>query len=150
MRVLLDTNILTRCAQRKHRQHGAAVGAVRELRRRGDLLFIVPQNLYEFWVVATRPAGDNGLGRTPTEAAERLAQLKRSYTLLPESSELLSVWEALVVENGVSGKAAHDARLVASMKNGRLEAILTFNDRHFSRYEEFTVLAPESVSDSAS
>ena len=90
MRVLLDTNILTRSAQREHSQHSAAIESVRALRSRGDLLFVVPQTLYEFWVVATRPAGENGLERTPAETAERLAQIKRSYTLLVDRPELFN------------------------------------------------------------
>jgi predicted nucleic acid-binding protein len=148
MRVLLDTNILTRAAQRKHSQHAVALRAVSELRRRGDLLFVVPQNLYEFWVVATRPAGENGLGRSPSDAAGRLEQIRRSYTFLPDPPELFSTWERLVTENLVSGKAAHDVRLLAAMELAGIEAILTFNDRHFTRYGEITVLSPDEVASS--
>lgn len=145
MRILLDTNVLTRSAQRKHVQHAAAVGAVAQLRRRGDLLFIVPQNLYEFWVVATRPPGENGLGRTPKETAKRLIQLRRSYSFLPDHRELFQAWERLVAEHDVSGKAAHDARLVAAMMLGRLDAVLTFNGSHFARYTEIQILSPDKI-----
>ena len=145
MRILLDTNVLTRSFQERHEQHAAAVGAVAALRARGDLLFVVPQNLYEFWTVATRPAGENGFGNTPVEAAQRLTEVRTSFTFTPDSPDLFSTWERLVTENNVSGKAAHDARLVAAMKTSRLEAILTFNGRHFARYRDTAVLSPEEV-----
>ena len=62
MTILLDTNILTRAAQPHHPMHQPAVDAVATLRQRGEALYLAPQNLYEFWVVATRPPGENGLG----------------------------------------------------------------------------------------
>ena len=104
MRVLLDTNILTRSAQPSHPQHDVAVNSVSSLRARGDGLFLVPQNLYEFWVVATRPPGANGLGMTPELVQERLTELKRSFTLLQDTPSLFTAWENLVVENRVIGK----------------------------------------------
>lgn len=142
MRILLDTNILTRSAQPSHPQHAAAVSAVSSLRTRGDGLFLVPQNLYEFWVVATRPVGENGLGMDAASTAARLSELKRAFTLLEESSALYLEWERVVTEHGVIGKSAHDARLVAAMRLGNVEGILTFNKAHLSRYTGLTVLAP--------
>src|SRR4051812_28543304 len=41
-------------------------------RLRGPRAPIVPQNLYEFWVVLTRPTAVNGLGKTAAEAAAEL------------------------------------------------------------------------------
>lgn len=145
MRVLLDTNILTRSFQGRHEQHAAAVAAVAALRGRGDELFLVPQVLYEFWVVTTRPLDENGFGSTPEEAVARLSELKHSFKLERDPPDLFDAWEKLVAENAVSGKAAHDARLVASMEKAGLEAILTFNVRHFVRYAHVTVLAPDDV-----
>ena len=78
MSVLLDSNILTRLAQHTHPMHATARDAVAALRQGGDTLFIVPQNLYEFWVVATRPIAANGLGLTAAEADAELAASKRS------------------------------------------------------------------------
>ena len=55
MSTLLDTNILTRCAQPTHPMCQPATDALTLLRQQGDELCLVPQNFYEFWVVATRP-----------------------------------------------------------------------------------------------
>ena len=56
MRVLLDTNVLCRLAQKGHPLHSAAEDAVLKVREDGHEPCLVPQVLYEYWVVATRPA----------------------------------------------------------------------------------------------
>lgn len=55
MKVLLDTNVLLRMAVVSHPTHAEAVAAVYRIRQRGDQPAIVPQVLYEYWVVATPP-----------------------------------------------------------------------------------------------
>ena len=55
MDVLTDTNIIIRGVHRQAAQHREALRALKELRNRGDRVCVVPQNLYEFWTVATRP-----------------------------------------------------------------------------------------------
>lgn len=79
MSVLLDTNILTRSAQPGHPMHKAAVDAVDILRTRGEQLYVVPQNMVEFWAVATRPISVNGLGMTPTQAQAELVLIKSLF-----------------------------------------------------------------------
>jgi hypothetical protein len=85
MNVLLDTNVLGRMAEAGHPQHQAAVDAVAALVARGDSPRLVPQVLYEFWVVATRPLAANGLGMPPSQADQELSRLGTLYPLLPES-----------------------------------------------------------------
>lgn len=58
MRILLDSNVLLRSVEPKHAQHQASIDAIDALRKLGHDLAIVPQVLYEFWSVATRPDGD--------------------------------------------------------------------------------------------
>ena len=55
MSTLLDTNILTCLSLQMHPHHVAAKSAITVLRNQGETLHVVPQNLYEFWAVATRP-----------------------------------------------------------------------------------------------
>lgn len=74
---------------------------------------IVLQNLYELWVVATPPVPQNGLGLTTSAAQLELARLKSIFEFLPDTPWVFSIWEDLVVGYNVSGKPAHDARLVA-------------------------------------
>ena len=59
---LVDTNVLLRSVQRRSPSYRQARNAVVTLLRREDRLCIFPQNIIEFWSVATRPAQSNGLG----------------------------------------------------------------------------------------
>jgi predicted nucleic acid-binding protein len=142
---LLDTNILTRLAQPHHPQHTRARDAVRKLLEGNRELFVVPQNLYEFWVVATRPAADNGLGMPADEARSELSQIKRLFVLLLDERGIFPEWEQLIAAHEIKGKTAHDARLVAAMRRHSLRSLLTFNAGHFSRFPDIEVITPEKV-----
>jgi hypothetical protein len=91
--ILLDMNLLTRMTRAHDPQSGVARAAIQVLFSRGERLIVVPQNLYEFWAVATRlpgppPAGANGLGMTPAQAGHWLRFFRRRFTLLPDRDEL--------------------------------------------------------------
>jgi len=58
---LVDTSILVRLANRADASYPVADRAVVELHRRGETVHSTPQNLVEFWNVATRPVAANGL-----------------------------------------------------------------------------------------
>jgi hypothetical protein len=145
MSTLLDTNLLTRTAQPHHPMHQLAVDAVAALRQRGELLLLVPQNFYEFWVVCTRPAGQNGLGLTPAHVQAEFGRLKSLFTVLDDTPAVFPEWERLVVAHQVSGKNAHDARLVAAMNVHGIPHLLTFNKPDFQRYQGITALSPQEV-----
>jgi predicted nucleic acid-binding protein len=117
-------------------QSDVARAAVHTLMRRGERLVIVPQNLYEFWAVATRapgapPAGANGLGMTPSQAGQWLRFFQRRFSLLPDREELIARWQTLVEAHSITGFRAHDARLVAAMQSYGIDRVLTFNEAHF-------------------
>jgi len=145
VRILVDTNVLTRASQPNHPQHQQATAVVTALANRGHTLCLVPQNLYEFWVVCTRPIGENGLGVTVDEALVRLSDLKGAFELLDETPAFLPTWESLVSEHAVKGKSGHDARLVAGMKVHGLTTLLTFNKQDFVRYPGLAVWTPEEA-----
>ena len=145
MNILVDTNILGRLAEPAHPQHNDAVASVDSLHRRGDQPCVVPQVLYEFWVVASRPTADNGLGLSVAEAASELARLKALFAFLADSAAIYPEWERLVAAFAVSGKKAHDARLVAAMSVHGVSHLLTFNIADFARYPAVTVLDPSAV-----
>jgi predicted nucleic acid-binding protein len=64
MTILVDTNVLLRLSVSAHPMHGASRNAIVKLQANGERLVIVPQNIYEYWVVATRPLAQNGMGRS--------------------------------------------------------------------------------------
>jgi predicted nucleic acid-binding protein len=145
MNVLVDTNVLGRMVQVGHPQHRPALDATSVLSRRGDTPVIVPQVLYEFWVVATRPATVNGLGLTAAQAAAELARLKTLFPLLADTPAIYPEWERLVTLHRVSGKGAHDARLVAAMAVHGITQVLTFNTADFATFPGITALDPVTV-----
>jgi predicted nucleic acid-binding protein len=145
MSLLLDTNILTRSAQPAHPMQKTALNAVSILKTRGKDLCIVPQNLVEFWAVATRPLNVNGLEMTTSYAQAELARLKSFFRFLPDNSIVHEEWEKLVGHHAVSGKSTYDTRLVAAMKVHGIGELLTFNSADFKRYPGITVISPESV-----
>jgi predicted nucleic acid-binding protein len=59
---LLDTNIILRLAEPAHPMHAAALDASSVLLGADEVVYIVPQNIAEFWNVCTRPRNQNGLG----------------------------------------------------------------------------------------
>ena len=115
------------------------------LRRSGESLSIFPQNLIEFWAVATRPSANNGLGLSIAQAESQVNNLKDMFVLLDDTPEIFSAWERIVIRYQVAGKQAHDARIVAAMKVHSLRHLLTFNDSDFKRFSEITVVNPFSI-----
>jgi predicted nucleic acid-binding protein len=144
-RVLVDRSVLLRTLQVQHREFEAVARHFECLPQQGRRLQIVPQILVEFWVVATRPAVQNGLGRRPAQAAGELNRIKAMFELSPETPAIYPLWEALVTEYEVSGKPSHDARLAAAMKVHGLRAVLTFDATGFSRFPDVEAIDPFMV-----
>src|ERR1700678_1589103 len=115
MAVLIDTNVLLRSLQPSNPSISVAQDAIDRLRKGGETMAVAVQNIIEFWVVATRPLGNNGLGLSAKQAASEIAAFKALFEVLPETAHILPEWERLVTLYRVSGKNAHDARLVAAM-----------------------------------
>jgi predicted nucleic acid-binding protein len=116
---------------------------------RREQLIIVPQNLYEFWAVATRkrgtpPSGQNGLDMTANQASLWLAYFRRRFMLLHDFVDLLDRWHILVKTHGITGLKSHDARLVAAMQTHGISRILTFNANDFKGFP-ITVIDPATV-----
>jgi predicted nucleic acid-binding protein len=142
VRTLIDTNVLIARTDLQHPHHRAAITAVATVIEAGDELSVTPQNIAEFWHVATRPraASRGGLGLSSAEARVRREALERLFVVIPETAALYDAWKALVDRHQAIGAAVFDIRLVAAMVVHRLDRILTF-DRGFARYG-VTVLDP--------
>jgi hypothetical protein len=146
MRVLLDTNVVARLLPRVGSNiQGIAANAVTNLRTEHHELFLVPQVLYEFWVIATRPAAQNGFGLSTTDATRDLSRLQKLFTLLRDERSVFDRWEALVDQHQVIGKGAHGARLVAAMNRHALSHLLTFNVVDFKRYPTIQLLDAQEL-----
>ncbi len=136
MRILLDTNILVRFSNLDDIHSPLVRSAIATLLIRGDDVFLVPQCLYEFWSVTSRPriGTANGIGWTIPEVRSELDTLQEHFSLLPDTPDIFDRWLELVTRSQVSGRPSHDARLAAAMLVHGLDALLTFNGPDFRRF----------------
>jgi predicted nucleic acid-binding protein len=142
---LVDSNILTRLTQKHSPHYPFARKAVISLRRSGEEICLVPQNLIEFWAVATRPVVYNGLGLTIDETRFEIKKFKRLFRFYEDEQKLYARWESLVIKHQVFGKNVHDARIVAAMLIHKIENLLTFNTKDFNRFGEINVVDPQKI-----
>ncbi|MEQ1829176.1 MAG: type II toxin-antitoxin system VapC family toxin [Pirellula sp.] len=150
MSVLLDTNILLRVSNTLHPMHIAAREAVTILEAHGTEMAIVPQVIYEYWVVATRPVSpSNGLGLTCVQAEQDVDSWCELFRLYLDERGIFRNWSSLVRAYSISGKPAHDARLVAAMQRHNILGVLTFNLADFARFPFIHALSPDDVRNGA-
>lgn len=148
MNWLVDTSVLIGSVQKASIRRESAEEAVKALRSRKGNLYIVPQNLIEFWAVATRPIEANGLGLSIEDAQKEIDRIKILFVLKSEDETIFDNWEKLVSEYRVIGKTTHDARLVAAMQTHGIENLLTFNVADFKRYSGLiSVSTPHDFAD---
>ncbi len=147
--ILLDTNILVRYARAADPDFATVDVSVNMLHATGESLCVVPQNIYEFWAVATRPIVANGLGFSVAECQVQVARIKQLFRFLPDLPPLFSEWEALVGAHACYGRVSFDARLVASMRTHGITRLLTFNGADFARFPGLVILNPAIVVASA-
>ncbi len=142
---LMDTNVLLRFVNTEAGEHERVDRALDTFLERQDDVVLVPQVLYEFWAVATRPVQNNGLGWSVARTREEFGSLRQRFKLLPDSPALFDTWLELVTTHDVKGKQVHDARLVAAMQTHDLTNLLTLNVKDFERYP-VTPVHPNNVS----
>ncbi|MFN6154834.1 MAG: type II toxin-antitoxin system VapC family toxin [Dolichospermum sp.] len=145
MKYLVDTNILLRLVQKNSPMHLDTQRAILTLKKQGEFLCIIPQNIIEFWAVATRPLDKNGLGLSMTQAEEESEKLKKIFILQLDTPQIFTEWESLVIKYQVMGKQVHDARLAAAMIAHNITHLLTFNVEDFKRFSDIVVVDPRSI-----
>ncbi len=145
MDILSDTNILVRRIHRRDPHHRATRDALNSLSTEGHRICVTSQNLIELWSVCTRPVANNGLGLAPAYADRILTRVESSMVRVEDSDRIYPEWRRLVALHNVSGKKAHDARLVAAMNVHGIAVILTFNTDDFKRYPGIRAVHPRDV-----
>ncbi|MBS1794304.1 MAG: type II toxin-antitoxin system VapC family toxin [Acidobacteria bacterium] len=145
MDYLADTNIILRLAEPAHPMHDAALKAVAKLFSDGQNICLLPQNLIEFWNVATRPADKNGFGWTANQTDAEVTVLESTFTILPDTPAIYTEWRRLVADHSVLGKQVHDTRIVAAMNVYQITRLLTFNAADFRRFSNIVLINPTTV-----
>ena len=135
MRYLLDTNIVLRAVNPDNELYPLVSRAVQNLSIQGHELTFVPQVIYEFWSVASRPANVNGFGWSLQTIRAVVDDFSEEWTLLDDIPGVFSTWLELVTSHGVAGKQVHDARLAAAALAHNLDFLLTLNGGDFKRFE---------------
>ncbi|MDQ3374192.1 MAG: hypothetical protein M3521_09940 [Acidobacteriota bacterium] len=85
---LIDTNILLRLAQINSSQHAEAKNPVDKLLAQNSTLYILLQNVSEFWNVCTRPLDKNGFGFSIAQADAELSKIESVFDILPDTEEV--------------------------------------------------------------
>lgn len=104
--ILLDTNILLRYARTTDPAFAAVDAAINARHAGGEVLCVVPQNVYEFWATATRPIASNGLGLSIPECQVQVGRVERLFRLLRDLPTLFDEWEALVGAYSCHGRVS--------------------------------------------
>ncbi|MDW8320292.1 MAG: PIN domain-containing protein [Armatimonadota bacterium] len=146
---LIDTNVLVRLRDADSPHHLLCVQAIQALRSQREELCVCTQVAIEYYVVATRPREVNGIGLRTEEALQDVRDLKALFHWLPEPPDIDRTWQHIVAKYAITGKQAHDARLLALMVSHHVENLLTLNVPHFRRFEEISVVSPHELGSNA-
>ena len=129
MATAMDANALLRFFQRSDSSHFAVREAVRRMRASGDDICILPQNVTEYWNVATRPASAHGgFGLTLQEADRQVQIMERIFHLLPDTFAIYTEWRRLVIQ------------IAACLRVHGVARLLMLNTKDFARYPGFTAV----------
>ena len=139
---LVDTNILLRWTVVADPLYSIVRDCMDRLDA-GDIgVCITPQNIVEFWNVATRPVVNNGLGMSHAETDSAIRRIEGTFVMLPDTPTIYSVWRRLVLECHVSGRQVHDARLASVALAYGIQHLVTLNEVDFRRYPGIRAIHP--------
>lgn len=138
--ILLDTNILTVSKQSGHADFKKVTNCLQQLITGNDELIICPQNLYEFFVAATRPVDKRGLGLSRSKALWEIQNLQDTYSFMNDPENLFIQWQQILEKYETTGKQGHDARFIAFMIASGINKFYTLNLSDFNRYSDIITL----------
>jgi toxin-antitoxin system PIN domain toxin len=143
-RALLDTNVLIYAADAGSPFHEPA-RQLRDRGFRGELPLVVsPQVLLEFFAVVTNSRRVQA-PRSPQEATAEMAKYMRSHhirTIYPRPDILQRVLALHAQHPQVTRQEIFDLYLAATMLSNGITRIYTYNQQHFTPFQELTVLTP--------
>lgn len=90
MSYLLDANVLLRWLETSDPRHTRVKAAIAALENQGHTLHITPQNVIEFWAVASRPTADNGFGWNLPRCDAAVPLLLASFEFLPDTPAIFA------------------------------------------------------------
>ena len=138
--ILLDTSMILRSKQKSSSHYHFITEKLIEMVSIGEELVVCPQVIYEFYVVATRPIENNGLGLPVETAMKEIRNIISTYSIPGENEMVFQNWHHLITNYHVIGKNAHDARIVAFMISNNINKLYTLNKADFERFSKIIEL----------
>jgi predicted nucleic acid-binding protein len=145
MLYVVDTKILLRSVEPNHPMHQETLAALALLRSGGHSLCVFPQQIIEFWHVATRPADKNGLGFTHRQAQSEVEKIEKLLRLILDDPAIYDAWKQLVIAHSINGKQVYDARIAAAMTVHGVTHLLTYNTDDFKRFTSIQAISPPAL-----
>lgn len=140
---LLDMNVLVYAADTNSPFHILSM-ALRERGLRGDLpLCVCPQVLNEFFAVVTdsKRVSHPRSQKEATLEVEKYFHSKRILKIYPDVETIKNTL-VLLEQYQITRQAIFDLHLVATMLSNNVTRLYTFNQDHFTKYNEIETLTP--------
>lgn len=141
--IFLDTNILLSASDRDRPDFSTCRNIFSNAIEGGYHLYISPQIIREYLVVATRPVDVNGLGLSLKDALHNIDQFRRRTVIAGETEEVLEQLLNLVASYSVSGKRIHDANIIAFMTEHNISCLITLNIDDFKGFSGMETCTPQ-------
>ena len=135
--LLVDTNVLLSATTPSRASHGEALALLDRGPDGGLVLCTSGQVLREYLAVATRPAGENGLGLAANAALRNVRALRGRMRFLDETEAVADRLAALLAEVDCTGKQVHDANLVATGLVHGVGTVVTEDAGDLRRFESY-------------
>ena len=136
-----DTNVFLTATDQSRPQHEAANSLIRKAVAGHHQLALSGQVVREYLVVATRPIDVNGLGLSSDDALKNIGVFASPpFAFCEESENVNSRLRSMVEIHALTGKAIHDANVVATMLTSGITTLVTQNPSDFVRYEQIKVI----------
>jgi predicted nucleic acid-binding protein len=139
-RVMLDTNVLLAATDESRSEHRAALTILNEWTTADTTLCTSGQILREYLAVATRPAGQNGLGLEPADAVSNVRAIRERTMFLSEDAKVADRLQGLLTDVECGGKQVHDANVIATMLAHGVGTVVTMNVEDFARFGRYVTL----------
>ena len=142
----LDTNVIVAAVSALHAHHEPALSVLQAIRKRGDDLVIPAPALVESYSVLTRLPRPHRLA--PAMAAMLLStNFQHGARVVALEGEMMWTFMSALPERAVRGGLSYDAHVAECALKGRTTVLLTFNTRHFERFEStsMTIKDPRAM-----
>lgn len=141
-KILIDINILIAYVNESHPSHQQIVQRRVGLREEGYDLVVAPQCIYEFWVVATHPSDQNGLGLSYEEGQKLVDKLLHTFRTRYDNGRVFKEWKRLCITFQVVGRRAYGLWLVAWRHAHKVFNLLTLNPDDFKSHQSIHPIVP--------